>query len=108
VALERYEVTLTGEKSKIDSATLKLGTSFDNPRPFPHILPKERMTPGETYLGWECKGCRLAMAIETTAPLAAKIPEAHFMEVQCRHCGETQIRTWAARTELLYLPTGPT
>jgi hypothetical protein len=108
VALERYEVTLKCEKSKIDSTILKLGTSFENPRPFPHILPKERMTLGETYLGWECKGCRLAMAIETTAPLAANIPEAHFVEVKCQYCGETQIRTWAARTELLYLPIAPT
>jgi predicted RNA-binding Zn-ribbon protein involved in translation (DUF1610 family) len=92
-------VTLKSEKSDFAGTPLKLGPSFESPRPFPHILGKDSMIPGETYLGWECKSCRHPMAVETTAPLAARIPEAHLVEVKCRHCGETQIRTWAARTK---------
>jgi hypothetical protein len=80
----------------------KLGT-VKNPRPFPHILPKTRMIPGQ-YLGWACRGCKLPMAIDTMAPQEARIPGDHIVEIKCSHCGQPQSHTWATRKELAYLP----
>lgn len=86
-----------------------LGTSLDNPWPFPHVLPKERLKPGEVYVGWLCKGeeCESLIAIDPTAPASDRMLDDRFVRVTCPHCQAVDIRTWGGRAEHRYGTRAP-
>lgn len=81
--------------------------SRENPRQFRDLLPREKLTDGAVYLGWPCHRCGVTMAIDESSDDAVRLPDAHYVEVTCPHCGQSDTRTWGGRERLEYSPKAP-
>lgn len=102
--IRRVRTTQPGDSPKgrsRSSATKTPGTSPDNPRPFPHVLPLAKMKPGNV-LGWECQQCGNPIAVDPEAPATDRQRGDRFVKVECPHCGAPNVRMWAGLRDIRY------